>query len=139
MAGLVVIYALGDPARYVGQSASPMRRLDLHVSTAFRVEFHRRTPVQHWLWDQLVSGAGMPPLTVLDHVPEAEKYRAEQAWIDRLQAEGAELLNVPHADRLNAAQRALQRKRMLGTTQTTEHRARISAGQKRAHAEGRRG
>jgi len=91
----VAIYTLSDPRdlraiRYVGQSATPRRRLGQHLNAArlwlpectpWWVKSPRLRPLYTWI-RELFQDEGRLPVMVV------------QAWVDASQARGAERLHI---------------------------------------------
>lgn len=85
-----VIYTLTDPrtgrVRYVGQALDVRERFRRHLR--IRDGSHRA----NWI-TLLASNGAQPILSVVQEVSLEEKDDAERAWIAKLRAEGADLVN----------------------------------------------
>lgn len=92
----VLIYGLTYPGtdrvRYVGKTVrSPRKRHDEHIRDAFR---KHRLPVHRWVRSLYERGL-WSCMWHLERVPENEDWAArERHWIEKLRAEGHDLLNL---------------------------------------------
>lgn len=91
------IYALADPRsgeqRYVGRTVAPGKRLIDHVTR------QDGSPRSEWVMSLVREGV-MPRMDVLATDVRAEfAAQTEQAWIDRLRAQGCDLVNQQSAQR----------------------------------------
>lgn len=96
-AGLYVTYGILDPRTggfvYVGQSGSFARRIAAHLKARTERPHHRFRPIRAWIWDAIAAG-NTPSFRVLDVCETEEQSLASEAlWVERLAAQGNELLN----------------------------------------------
>lgn len=94
------VYTLHDPdtdaVRYVGMTDRPRRRWYLHRGTAVAIRRGQRAPVPVGVWFGALDDMGKRPVMkiVAPAESEAAALDLERATIQRLTAEGVDLLNV---------------------------------------------
>lgn len=96
---IAFVYALTDPSdgstRWVGSTKCPDARMTQHLSRAQRARAENRRAKDDWILD--VKTRGGPVFVVLEMlqgVTAKQRFAAERAWVDRVRAAGAPLLNT---------------------------------------------
>jgi len=91
------IYTLNDPrtdeVRYVGRTARPQERVNAHITHC--LSRNREGPRGLWIRELWAEGL-TPYMVIIDEVPYAERWAAENKWAKYYHERGARLTIEPY-------------------------------------------